>query len=388
MTTDTTNVRLLGEAAEERFREFLESAPDAIVVVSDQGLIVFANHQAEVVFGYDRRDLLGQPLDLLIPSRFHQAHRQHCAGYNAAPRTRPMGTGLSLFARRRDGSEFPVEISLSPAATAAGHVVTSIIRDVSERMRLLDAERRARAEVERQKDEFIANVSHDLRTPLTAIKASIGVVLANEPSGIPMPLHRMLVNIENAADRMANLVSDLLELSRLQAGRVQLRLMWTDLAAVARRSARTIEPLLQSKNQRLEIELPETPCFTRADPERLERALLNLLGNAQKYGKDHGLIRLMLRADEDAIVFAVTDDGPGIATDEQARIFNRFYRSEGEATRLNQGSGLGLPIARAMVELHHGRIWVESTPGHGATFSIALPLVASDGLPARKDATI
>jgi protein-histidine pros-kinase len=386
MTTDTTNVRLLGEAAEERFREFLESAPDAIVVVSDRGWIVFVNQQAEVMFGYDRRDLLGQPLELLIPSRFHEAHRQHCAGYNAAPRTRPMGAGLRLFARRRDGSEFPVEISLSPAATAGGHVVTSIIRDVSERMRLLDAERRARADVERQKDEFIANVSHDLRTPLTAIKASIGVVLANEPPGTSLPLHRMFVNIENAADRMANLVSDLLELSRLQAGRVQLHLVWADLAAVARRSARTVEPLLQTKNQRLEIELPETPCLTRADPERLERALLNLLGNAQKYGKENGVIRLSLSIHEHEIVFAVTDDGPGIAKDEQARIFDRFYRSEGEATRLNQGSGLGLPIARAMVELHRGRIWVESAPGRGATFSIALPLVTPDGLLARKDA--
>jgi signal transduction histidine kinase len=418
-----------------------------------------------------------------------------------------MGVGLSLVARHRNGTEFPVEISLSPSETGGRRHVTSVIRDISERTRLFEAERRARAvaeklaseraailskiadgvvlanpsgnvtfandaarwllpsiqtvtddgdgdvetalrdlrtaqgqsfsraeiplvraacagetissvdarirrpngkeliveissipvvaeggerlgavmtlrdvtaqrDVERQKDEFLANVSHDLRTPLTAIKASIGVVLANEPSGTPEPLHRLFVNIELSADRMTNLVTDLLELTRLQAGRAPFRPIWCNLNDVARRSARTIEPLLGAKNQHFELDLPAEPIYTRADPDRLERALLNLLGNAQKYGKMHGSIRLSLRAGPSEVVFTVADDGPGIAWDEQPHIFERFYRSETEATQRRQGSGLGLPIARAMVELHGGRIWVDSTPGQGTIFSIALPLVS------------
>jgi signal transduction histidine kinase len=210
--------------------------------------------------------------------------------------------------------------------------------------------------LERQKDEFLASVSHDLRTPLTAIKASIGVVLANEPPGTPEPLHRMFVNIERAADRMAHLVVDLLELTRLQAGRVELRPVCCDLCELARRSAHAIEPLASARGQQLRLDLPPEPLYARVDPDRLERALLNVLDNAHKYGTVGGTIGLRLELRKEEVLLAVSDDGPGIPEAEQQRIFERFYRSETDAARRNHGSGLGLPIARAMVELHGGRI--------------------------------
>src|SRR5205823_1304034 len=153
--------------------------------------------------GYARDELLGQPVEILMPERFRAGHVGHRADYVAAPRTRPMGTGLELYGRRKDGSEFPVQISLSPMESEGELLVTSVIRDIT-----------AQRSLEREKDEFLGNVSHDLRTPLAAIKASIGVVLANEPPGTSEPLHRMFVNIDLAADRMAKLVADLLELTR------------------------------------------------------------------------------------------------------------------------------------------------------------------------------
>jgi signal transduction histidine kinase len=314
--------------------------------------------------------MLGQPIEMLVPKYLRDRHIEHRRRYLARPWTRPMGAPLNLTGERKDGRIFPVEISLSPHDFDSETLVTSVIRDVTERIRA-EAERQ---ELERQKDEFLANVSHDLRTPVAGIKASIGVVLANEPPDTPEPLHRMLVNIDLAANRMAKLVADLLELTRLRAGRVLLHPVQIDLREVAVRSVRGIEPLALERGQTVDLQLPADPVFGQIDVERLERALLNLLSNAHVYGRAGGIIRLSLGATPDEAIFSVTDDGPGIPTSEQAHIFERFYRSESETALRNRGSGLGLPIARAMVELHGGRIWVESNPGKGATFSIGLPL--------------
>jgi signal transduction histidine kinase len=226
----------------------------------------------------------------------------------------------------------------------------------------------ARHELERQRDEFLANVSHDLRTPLTAIKHSIEVVLANAPPRTPRPLRELFVNIDQATSRMAAMVDDLLALSRLQAGKVRLRTEPCDLADLAARAARAIEPLAASRGQRLHLDRPAEPVPVEADPAQLERALLNLIGNAHKHGRPEGTIRVAVGR----TFVSVSDDGPGIAEAERERIFERFYRAD-EAARGSQGSGLGLPIARALVELHGGRLSLESEPAVGATFRITLP---------------
>ena len=231
----------------------------------------------------------------------------------------------------------------------------------------------ARQQLERQRDEFFSSVSHDLRTPVASIKAAVGVVLANEPPNMPPQLHRLLGNIDLAADELAGLIEDLLEIARLQAGRVELWRSDVDVRELVERAARGIEPLVHARGQNLALEVPEQPVRAPVDAERFGRVLKNLLGNAQKYGREGGRIGIRLEHGPDAVHLAVTDDGPGIPQAEKERIFERFYRTAAPRAEGPVGSGLGLPIARALVELHGGRLWVESVLGQGSTFYVSLP---------------
>jgi signal transduction histidine kinase len=235
----------------------------------------------------------------------------------------------------------------------------------------------ARRDLEHQRDEFFSSVSHDLRTPVAAIKAAISVVLSNEPASMPPTLHRLLGNIDLAADELATLIEDLLEIARLQAGRVELWPSEVDLREVVNRALRAVEPLLEQRGQQLNLSLPEAPLVARVDAERFGRVLRNLLGNAQKYGREGGVVTLRLYSGADEISLVVADDGPGIPLEEQERIFERFYRVKNSSSAGPIGSGLGLAIARGLVDLHGGRLWVESTPGEGSAFHIALPNLAS-----------
>jgi signal transduction histidine kinase len=247
-----------------------------------------------------------------------------------------------------------------------GGAVLRSIRYAIERQRL----EAARRDLERQRDEFFASVSHDLRTPVAAIKAAIGVVLANLPGDMPAPLQRLLGNVDLAADELTSLIEDLLEMARLQSGRVELWRSSVDVRDVIARAARALEPLIAARDQHLVFSMPAEPIIASVDVERLGRVLRNLLGNAQKYGRETGTILVAVARSGTEVCISVTDDGPGIRSEDQERIFERFFRVTGSGS---SGTGLGLAIARALVGLHGGRVWVDSTPGHGSTFRVALP---------------
>ncbi len=350
----------------------LGQVADAVVIADPAGQITFVNEAGQRLLGIVEKNghrhtytALNHLLD--------GAGRPFRAEQSPLVRAALLGevvTDVEMRIRRGRGKEAFLTGSATPVraedGTQLGAVLT--LHDVT-----------AQRELERQKDEFFANISHDLRTPLAAIKASIGVVLANEPSETPAPLRRMFNNIDQAADEMSKLVDDILELTRLRSGRVRLHPLTVDFRDVAERAARAIEPLAQARGQQVTVEAPNEKVRATADAERLSRALMNLLSNAHKYGRAGGTIRVIVRQTDDEVLLGVEDDGPGIPEADQERIFDRFYRSESQATRRTAGSGLGLPIARAMVELHGGRIWVESAPGTGATFWIAIP---ASGVPA------
>ena len=273
---------------------------------------------------------------------------------------------------RKDGGVVWTEQHNAPIYGDDGTLIAieGIARDVTQR-------KRSEAALRSLQDEFISSISHDLRTPLAAIKASVGVVLANEPIGTSEPLHRMLMNIDSAADDLSEMVANLLELARLQAYGGQLRLDSFDLRALGRRAIEAIEPMARRKGQRIEARMPGTPVWGTCDGNRVERAICNLLGNARKYADAGTTIRLSLARRGRQAIFAVADEGPGIPPSEQARIFQRPDSPIETAVAGRAGTGLGLPIARAVAELHGGRLWLDSQPGRGSTFHMQLPLQAS-----------
>ena len=234
----------------------------------------------------------------------------------------------------------------------------------------------AQAEANRLKDEFLATISHQLLTPITSIRAAGDLLVASQARG-GSAADSLIRSIARNTQRLQSLVEELLDLARLQRGEAKLSREPWDLKTIVRESVAAIEPLAGGKEQALEVETPSSSCPVLADRTRLEQALMNLLSNSCKFTPRHGHIKASLQDKGREYVVSVTDNGPGIPPAEQTQIFERFYsnsRSSGEKT----GVGLGLAIAKTVVELHGGRIWVNSQRGHGSTFFFALP--KGDGL--------
>jgi protein-histidine pros-kinase len=355
-----------GKRREERlFRGLLEAAPDAMVIVDQAGTIVLVNAQVENRFGYERDELIGQSVEILVPERFAGMHSGFRAGYVTEPRARPMGLAGDLYAKRKDGSEFPVEISLAPLETEEGLLVSAAVRDISER-------RQVQAEADRVKDEFFATVSHELRTPLTSMLGYSELMADLEqlsPQG-----QRFLQVITRSAERELRLVDDLLTLVAIEESGLTIRTEVIDLEPTVRDAVEAARPRAEEVDIDLSLEIPGFPVQVDADRDRVGQAIDNLLSNALKFTPAGGSVRVRIRATSTDAEIEVADSGMGIGEIEPKRIFERLYRSGSAVAQQVPGAGLGLTIALAIVEAHHGAIGVIKTDARGTTFRMSLPL--------------
>ena len=363
---------------EPMFRALLEAAPDAIVIVDARGAVVLANSQADTLFGYSRNELIGQPVEMLLPGRYRELHAQHRKAYSRQPRVRAMGAGLELYARRKNGGEFPVEISLSPLATDTGVLISAAIRDITERMAIERQLREQNVELARAsaaKTNFLAGMSHELRTPLNAIIGFTGTLLMKLPGPLNEEQEKQLRTVQWAGQHLLALIDDLLDMTRIESGEVALSPSVVSCRTVAAEAATQLRAQAESKGLDLLLEVPDGPCEITTDRRALRQIVLNLVSNAVKY-TDRGRVRLALQCDTPdpgSIRFEVDDTGIGIRPEDEQRLFKAFSQlNTGGDTR--PGAGLGLYLSARLARLLNGRIEFRSKPEGGSVFTLTLPV--------------
>jgi PAS domain S-box-containing protein len=362
---------------ETQLRAMLDFAPDAMLVIDASGRIALVNVQAERVFGVSREEILHRPVEVLMPDRFHSRHLEHRRAYQRDPRVRPMGAGATLFARRGDGTEFPVEISLSPLQTDRGQLVMAAIRDVSERNRAERILREKYLELEAAnfaKTRFLASMSHELRTPLNAIIGFTGTLLMRLPGPLTRDQDDQLRTVQTSARHLLSLINDLLDLAKIESGKIEVHVEEVSCRGLVGEITDALGPLAGAKGLAFSVEPMDGDLVLMTDRRAVKQIVINLASNAITF-TEKGSVRLACSRtpDKDWTTISVTDTGRGIRPEDRVRLFQPFEQLESTGGRRHEGTGLGLHLSQKLAALLGGHITVASEYGAGSTFTLVLP---------------
>lgn len=391
--------------SEARFSGILDIAHEAIISIDDRHRIIMFNKGAEHLFGYSAPAALGQSIELLLPERFRDGHDRHIEQFAQSDGPARLMTERGLiYGRKQTGDEFPAEASISKLRVAGETIFTVVLRDVTETKQAEETLRRARDELEvrvrertadleqaaaelqeaneeltaldQMKSDFISMVSHEVRTPLTSIKNAVDLLAAEETGSLTGTQQRFLAMAIRNIDRLVKMINDVLDFSKIEAGKLPFRFSEMELGPLITQCAATFQPQAESLSLTIEVVCPPDLPTAYVDPDRIEQVLSNLVSNALKFTPRGGQIVVSARHDHDQemVEVSVADTGSGLSPDDQSRVFDRFYQVGDSLTRSAKGTGLGLPIAKELVEDHGGAISVESEEGRGSRFFFRLPV--------------
>ena len=359
-----------------RLASTMKNVADAIITIDAAGIIDSFNPAAEKIFGYQAKEVIGQNVSILMPEPYRSRHDQYLERYQKTDVSRIIGRGpLESSARRRDGSGFPVDLSVSEMKLEGQRFFIGVLRDITERKEAEEKIIRQRAELtaakrtEGLKEGFLAMVSHEMRTPLTPIIGFSQRII--KKSQADAKITESANHILKNAHRLQEIINDLLDFSKAEAGKLQIDIQAVNFQELVAQMLPSIHQLLQEKELQLKMAIPRDLPPVAADHLRLEQILLNLFSNAMKFTQEKGTITISAEENKEKITVMVRDTGEGISEEDQLLIFDHFHQVKRQQQE-QQGTGLGLAITKNLVELHGGKIWVESSPGEGASFYFTL----------------
>ncbi len=366
------------QESEERFEAISTFAQDAIIAIDNEGTITFWNKAAERIFGYSREESLSQDVhSLLAPQDYHEKCNPAFSRFKETGKGSVVGKTLEMRAKKKDGTEFSMELSLSAVILKNKWTAVAVIRDITERKRIEDTLLQAKIAAEnanRTKSEFLANMSHELRTPLNSIIGFSDVLLEGYFGELNTKQYRYLGNISNSGRHLLGIINDILDISKVESGKSKLELEEISVHSTLEEMMSFMQPLAAEKEIVLRLEIAPQPDKLLADKPKLKQVLYNLIGNAIKFTDIGGYVTIKARAEGNMVSISVTDTGIGIEAHNLKKLFRPFTQLDSSTCKRYEGTGLGLALAKELIEAHDGSIWVESEHGKGSTFTFTLPL--------------
>jgi PAS domain S-box-containing protein len=362
MVEQLTAVVDISDLGLDIFRLAVEACPSGMVVVDDGGKIILANKEIERLFGYEREELRGQFVEMLLPEKSRGIHTHQRDDYKIEPRPRHMGTGRDLSGRHKNGREFPIEVGLNPFHVGPKVFVLGAIVDIS-----------TRKQIERLRDEFVSTVSHELRTPMTSIAASLGLLAGGKAGPLPDPAAHLIAIAHANCQRLIGLVNDILDIKKIESGQMTLYLQRYDAQLLLTGVVEANHSLAENRGVRIELKTLPNEHFVRVDADRFVQAVTNLLSNAINFSPRDKEVVISVAKRGKSIRIAIRDHGPGIPVKFKQQIFEKFKQADATPTTKKGGTGLGLNIARQIVELMKGQVGFEDAAGGGTIFYFDLP---------------